>query len=130
MARSAERTEFLGDIITTAVEGGTGYWAQCSQYQYEYDGEICVCVGTRSGDEPTATLHELKDDDSGYEDEGLVLTLDNVAAAFKEIIETTTNDRWRKTLVEANRTNDAGDLDSGDCDAIAQVALLGEQVYA
>jgi hypothetical protein len=129
--RSPERTEFLGDIITTAVEGGTNYWAQVSQYQYESHGEIRVYTGERQGDEPRATLHELNDDETGYNDEPLDLTIDAVARGLGKITrgEVQINSELRKHIAEASRENDAGDIDAGDADVIAQVGLLGEIRY-
>ena len=65
--RSKERAEFLADIITCAVEGGTGYWAQVSQYQWINsfeDGRVMVVCGERQGDEARATLHEMNDDET------------------------------------------------------------------
>lgn len=129
--RSDARTGFLGDIITTAVEGGTGYWAQVSQYQYEYDGEIRVCVGERQGDEPRATLHELNDDENGYKAEGLELTVDAVASGIGKILrgEAVVSEGLKRRLAEASRENDGCEIDAGDADCIAQAALLGEVVY-
>lgn len=32
--RSAERTEFLTDVFTTAMEGGVSYWASVREYRH------------------------------------------------------------------------------------------------
>ena len=120
MARSAERTGFLGDIITTAVEGGTGYWAQVSQYTHtDVDGR-----GTR------ATLHEL-DDDEGYREEGLELTIEGVATALGQIRrgEIGINGRLRECIALGDRENDGGEIDADAADVITQIALLGEIRY-
>ena len=131
MKRTAERTEFLSDIIIAAVEGGTGYWAQVSQYQYVYDGEVHVYVGKRQGDQTRATLHEMNDDGDGYKAEGLDLTIDKIASALGKIVrgDVGTGERFRRRMAEASRENDAGDIDADDADTIAQIALLGEEVY-
>lgn len=131
MTRSPERTEFLSDIITTAVEGGTGYWAQVSQYQYVMDGEVCVCVGKRVGDGARAVLHPLLEDDSGYEVEGHEIT-PNVIAKGLGIVGTAgfgLNRDTRAAILLGNRENDAGEIDADGADAIVQAAIFGEVVY-
>lgn len=136
--RTPERTQFLGDIITTAAEGGTGYWAQVSQYQWIDDlgisrepGTIMVVCGERQGDEPRATLHELNDDESGYKEEGLDLTLDAVERGIGLILDGKVGvaTRYINRIAGASARNDAGDIDAEDADVIAQAALLGDIVY-
>jgi hypothetical protein len=133
--RSEQRAEFLGDIITTALEGGTGYWAQVSQYQYVSDGELRVCVGTAKtgagAGEACATLHELNDAGDGYKEQGLELTLDAVAAAIGKITsgQVSVGGMTVQAVVAASRENDADEIDADYADTIAQVALLGEVVY-
>jgi hypothetical protein len=136
MRRTEERTEFLGDIITAAVEGGTGYWAQVSQYQYvdrwsEPEGRIAVCVGTRQAGGARATLHEMNDEETGYKAEGLLLNADAVARGLGKIKrgEVQINDSLRALIMRADADNDAGDIDADAADVITQVALLGEIVY-
>jgi hypothetical protein len=129
--RSAERVEFLGDIISAALEGGIGYWSQCSQYQYELNGEIKVAVGKRQGDEPRATVHELNDDESGYKDEGLEITLEAVEKGLDMILGelVAVAEYHRESISRASDRNDAGDIDADDADVIVQVALFGAIVY-
>lgn len=115
---TAARAEFLGDIIIGAVEGGIGYWSQCSKY--------------RNVDEKSAVVHVIKDDESGYETDGLKLDIEAVERGLKLIREggCGLNLRTRKRLMLADRANEAGDLDAFDCDVIVQAGLLGEIVYA
>lgn len=132
MNRSAERTEFLSDIITTAVEGGTNYWAAVSQYQWiDRDGHVSVVVGEKVGDQARAVLHELKEDESGYKDEGMVVDLDVIAKGIALIRKPDfgVNTRIRQAITEADNENDAGQLDAGDSDCIVQAGLLGDVVY-
>jgi len=131
--RTAERVEFLGDIITGAIEGGIGYWSACSQYQWvDRDGKVRVSVGRVLGDEPRAIIHVIRDDETGYEDEGLALTLDAVSRGLRLIREggCEINSRLKKAIMLADRSNDAGQLDAFDCDVIVQAGVLGEIVYA
>ena len=129
--RSAERTEFLGDIVTTAVEGGTGYWAQVSQYQYVLDGEVKVYTGDRVGDDTRAVLHEMNDAEDGYKAEGLVLDLDAVAKGIGLIKrgEVGVGSAIKQTILLADAENDAGYIDADGADVIVQAGLLGEIVY-
>lgn len=115
MVRSPEREQFLADIVITAVEGGTGYWAEVSQYKNE----------TPSG--TYAMLHEIEEPDEG----GRELSLKNVAEALSDI-------RAGKVVMRADlldcikladKENDAGEIDAEGADVIAQVALFGSIVY-
>jgi hypothetical protein len=136
MRRTEERTEFLQDIITAAVEGGTGYWARVSQYQYmdrwsEPEGRIAVHAGTRQPGGTRATLHEMNDEETGYKAEGLDLTADAVARGLGKIKrgEVQISSSLRALIMRADADNDAGDIDADAADVITQVALLGEIVY-
>ena len=59
--------------------------------------------------------------------------LDALASAIRKIIAKDSTvklaDDYRQRIAEANRENDCGHLDSIDCDAIFQVAALGEVIY-
>lgn len=129
--KTDERLEFLGDIITTAVEGGTGYWAQVSQYQYVHDGEVRVYCGGRVGDGARAVLHELKDDESGYKAEELVVDTDLIAKGIGALLKNDAriNSQMKANIGQASRENDAGMIDADDADAIVQFGLFGELVY-
>jgi hypothetical protein len=150
-ARSAEREEFLASIVTTAVEGGTGYWATVSEY--EWDG-----LPDR---EVFAVLHETyepgEDDDTEviesngsvqarllglppetYRAQGMKLDITAVAKAVGKItrgevivgefgseFNRPLGDYAVKTIKEASDENEGGMIDSDLADIIAQVALLG-----
>jgi hypothetical protein len=133
VARSEARTQFLRDIITTAVEGGIGYWSQCSQYQWvdDHEGRVYVPVGERVGDCARAVIHVLSDDESGYVETGLIIDVEVIARGLKLITDggTNLNDRSRKLIRQADRENDAGYLDADSADVIVQAGLLGEIVY-
>jgi hypothetical protein len=151
MPRSDERTEFYEDIITTAVEGGTGYWAQVSQYQFSYDGETRLSVGEQVGEGTRAVLHAIKDDESGYEEEGHVLDAALIAHAFgvlRRLVQDRETDngqpgglsttkgenahlsaKHRKHLLGAYADLDAGDIDADDADILVQLGLFGKVVY-
>jgi len=131
-ARSEERAEFLRDVITTAVEGGIGYWSQCSHYQWvNRDGRVMVTVGERG--ERTdcyAVVHEVNDDESGYKEEALEINVEVIARGLRLLLDKQlVNSRMRNSIGQADRENDAGYIDSDDADAIVQAGLLGEVRY-
>ena len=70
MGMTATQEEFFSDVITTAIEGGVGYWSQCSQYQWvdEREGNrLRVVVGQRVPEEGTrATIEDMEDDNREY----------------------------------------------------------------
>ena len=150
--RSEERTQFLSDIIITAVEGGTNYWAYAAGYEW-------------SDDDPSTTQVYLADMEEvlEYEQEhGMVpdpkkgepwnhVTIETVARAFgilekahmgiderykeEALLNAETGKRMflhpdlRKRYLEANRENDAGEFDAGDADNIVQIGMFGTVVY-
>lgn len=134
ITRSAERLEFLRDIITGAVEGGTGYWAQVSQYQWidSMDNDaVRVTVGERVGDEARAVLHRLNDEETDYVAEGAVVDIEVIAKGVNLIIDGKVNvhQSYVDRIKLASRENDAGEIDSGDCDNIVQAGLFGKIIY-
>jgi hypothetical protein len=130
--RSEERTRFLGDIITGAVEGGTGYWAKVSQYQWQdSDGSIRVVVGQRVGDGPRAALHPLTDEQT-FSPDAVVVDVETVATGLNRIlVEPTCRLRadLRRTISEASRENDGGLIDAEGADVIVQAGLFGQVIY-
>lgn len=130
--------EFLSCIITTAVEGGIGYWSQVEDYKW---GDA-----TEQGDQPFAqvTIHEMAggdepaneiygDDWSGYyQKAGVVLTMDMIAEALRKIASDEEieycGQSWRNRMVDAMIEDEAGDIDSGDADNIVQVALFKDKL--
>lgn len=127
--RSAERTEFLSDVLGTALEGGVGYWSTA------FDIE-------RSGDYPdgdwyytAVTLYEDADGDKwcSQKDEecrGHKVDLTGVAHGIAALLKRVPRYRHHKLLADANRDNDAGDIDSDIADDISQIAALGTLTYA
>jgi hypothetical protein len=146
--RSAEREQFLADIITAAVEGGTGYWAQCARYKWEgLDAKDVHAVLLAEDDDDarekrreagakkraeTGDGRLTVDEALAIEGGGaLLLNIDAVARGIGRITrgEIQINASLKKLIAEASRENDAGDIDADAADAIAQAALLGELTY-
>lgn len=131
--RSPELATFYSDIIITAVEGGTNYWAYVSQYQWsDIDPEQ-----TRAY---LADMEEYDEDRTqspeDHEKEGNpwnLVTLDTVSKAFGIIMgpkeDIGLNDSLRARYSRAYREKDCGDIDAGDADNIVQIGIFEKVVY-
>jgi hypothetical protein len=120
--RSKERTQFLADIITTAVEGGTGYWAYTSGYKWsEEKPEIAE-----------ATLTEMEAASADEKVKSGKLTVDSIAAALGRIRrgEIKMGHQYLDWILGDDRENgDRCMIDAECADIIAQVVVLGDIVY-
>jgi len=127
---SPERAEFLADMITTAVEGGIGYWSTVSEY-----GWYCPQLGdgtTAPGPGGTATAHATIHDDDA--EEGIHIGLDEIDRALRRLAVEPVEGigkHQRRSITRAYIANDhtETDLDADDADAVVQVACLGSVVY-
>jgi hypothetical protein len=131
MAISIAREDFLSDVITTAIEGGIGYWSQCSQYQWVDstvgDGKLRVSVGQRRPDEGTrATIEDIEDDQREYHITPSVIH-NGIGEIEREIH--LARDDLREMILAASRENDAGMIDADCADVIVQAGLFGEVRY-
>lgn len=133
--RTPEREQFLADVITGAVEGGTGYWAVTLRYKWQglpaADVHAVLC--------PQEDWDELQDGPAALRKTSTlletgtahVLNVDVIAKALGKIArgEVSMNATLLGTILAANARNDGGDIDSEAADVIAQVATLGSIVY-
>ena len=121
--RSAEREQFLADIITTAVEGGINYWAAVSSYHWSFEEPATTKV----------TVHEMDDDEMDYKEVGVRVDIGCIAGAISKIIDRNVelhlHESYRQSIAEASSANDTGELDSIFADIIVQVAVLGDVIY-
>lgn len=113
-----EEEIFLSDIITTAVEGGTGYWASVSDYEWVMEGE--------SGWKPTTVILYDQEEDP---DAPLALNIEKVANGINMLIAGYPTRYVTDYTLKGLAALDAGEIDSDAADAIVQCALLGEIVY-
>jgi hypothetical protein len=150
-ARSPQRAEFLAGIITTALEGGIGYWAAAEEYRW-FDPDLSG--GTAEpGPGGTCTAYavlvpnqgEAGSEDWPVTDDGprFTLTLDEVARALGLIRAggvpgLSDTGMIRRMVMVCDRYNGqdvdgaafwAGDIDADVADAIVQVAVFGDVVY-
>lgn len=114
-ARSAERIQFLADVIVSAVEGGTGYWAAAGGYKH---------------DEPAQTqvwLHLEDDPDRKPEFVGIEAIALGIGRIKRDDFQI--NGELKKLIVEASAENDGALIDADAADVIVQAAIFGEIVY-
>lgn len=117
------------DILTTAIEGGIGYWACLlnddrhwikarEQWKTEHNGETpCYCdVAYQVMKNNHAVKFEDVEDGSIYE-----LTLDKLLNGCKIYVE--------KTKRDIHQIMNDSDFDAEDADMIIQYALFGEIVF-
>lgn len=146
-ARSTEREQFLADVIIGAVEGGTGYWAAVVAYGWEGLPAADVhAVLVPDDDETDAKVDALRvklgrkpspteaveagfayrvDIDTIAKGLGFVKDLPSIQPGMRAGI----GSELRRTILDASRENDAGEIDSNAADVIVQAALFGEIVY-
>lgn len=112
------RTQMFSDVIITAVEGGTGYWAQASAYKW-------------SGDDTYPASVELTDDIDANRDTHPVDIVTVANAMYRIVYDPTVklSASIREAVTTALFLPTHADLDAADADAVVQVALFGEVVY-
>lgn len=101
----------LRDLLCSAVEGGTNYWAQVSDLDR---------------DEPdleynAATFHELTDDDSGYVETGVKVTYLSLLRGLQLAASGT----YARHFSDFMQEND----DATTADVIVQLTIFGEVKY-
>jgi hypothetical protein len=109
---------FLADVLTTAVEGGIGYWAQITGSK-RAPGLDWIEI---------TLIDQIEDDNAPH-----VVTLADVARAIQLIM----TDSGVAThcagvagdIARAVAEGDAGHIDAGGADAVVQVAALGDTLY-
>lgn len=147
--RTREQATFLHDVFTTALEGGIGYWSQCSDYHIWKAGdeltpdihgfyavihptEVDEDFGTPAwgvfdGDADTQALRI----DINTVETGAVRLVDQVIAAVKNPDQIDFSRRYLRQFVIAWLTDgQEGDYDASVADLVVQLGLFGTVVYA
>lgn len=136
--RSAERIEFLTDVLTIAVDGGIGYWSQCSDYCYSSDDPaergVTLYVADVDADD---FIVPTEDDTVGSWGGGALparrvrVTLDTIAHGVSVVTsgKTTVHDSYVEWIYAASMKNDAGTLDADDADIIVQAGIFGGVLF-
>ena len=114
-----DREQFLDDVVSTALEGGIGYWSVCSSYKWKDVPETVAII--EEFDEGTGEPFGDKIRvDRALIEKGIKEILSGDGDVSKNLI---------KSVAAAYATNDAGDIDSDDADCIVQVGVFGKLVY-
>lgn len=121
---ASERDVALADVFVTALEGGIGYWSQCSRYVWSVDGTLegqardFVAVITETGDGDGTDVH--------------IIDRTVIARGIRKAYE---HGNWSTYHAAALRNlqfghYDEADYDSDTADLIVQFGLFGQQKYA
>lgn len=136
MARSAERAQFLADILTTAVEGGINHWATVLEY------DVAEYLATGDPGKVRVKLTESEEVDEDGDGMAYRVTIDTIATGVNKIANAAAEEikylpeRHRLLVAAASRENDFcpadgrySDIDAGVADTILQVAIFGRVFY-
>lgn len=127
MVRSPEREEFLADILTTALEGGIGYWSEATEYRWEglaHKDYYAVIVDAEADGEDEDFPESRIDIDVIAKGIATIKGFDYQPNYFGD-----GGAYWREFLL-ADRTNgEDGDYDAIVADWIVQAGLFGEIIY-
>lgn len=125
-----QSAQMLTDIITTAVEGGIGYWSALVVYRWTEGPEH-----THAKIVPATDEFDLHDDDGGElfsADEPAEITPEVVRLGMERIINGEA--KLRSDIVAAIAQSVAeqwgGHIDSEIADCIVQVGLFGETIWS
>ncbi len=124
--------QFYADVLTTAVEGGIGYWSRVSVYHWYHPGltEGTAAPGEHESANAYATIHPVEDDEWDVKELTIPLIEKALNAIDADLDHKLMSARWRRHILGAWFSDDAGDIDASDADLIAQIAVFGEQVYS
>jgi hypothetical protein len=150
-ARSAQRAEFLAGIVTTALEGGIGYWSAAEGYRWFAPD---LAGGTAEpGPGGTANAWAVIVPEEGCDGDhwptlpdgsrGFRVDLDAVELGLRRIAAggvrgLSDTGSTRRLVMVCDRFDGrdvdgaqywTGDLDSDAADVIVQVAVFGEVIY-
>lgn len=117
--RSAERTEFLEDILCTFAEGGIQMIGYIVERDFDADALKYNMVRVRYSDE--------EDDSPGH-----VVTIETIAKAFgrfKPYLENKISPEYKNRMNRLYRELDAGEIDAVDATNLVEIGLFGEIVY-
>jgi len=136
-AKSAERVQFLHDVMITALEGGVGYWSVADQIVRHENDDLWYAsyrLFCRDDDEPDGISECGKDE--GGKCTGHLIDPDAIARGMglatrpeRDSDEIGWHYSNRRHVIEANRENDAGEIDASDADCIVQLAAFEKVIY-
>lgn len=134
--RTPGRAQFLADIITTAIEGGTNYWAAVEDYRW-YFPDLEGGTAPRGPNNTANAYAVIVPDDPRYEDDwyqaigatSFTLTLDEIERALGLVRNSDINNDLAATIMFADKTNGDIEIDAEGADVVVQLALFGKVIY-
>ena len=122
-----ERKQFLFDVFVTALEGGIGYWSRASQYHIWKNRDTCE----EDLNGFYAVIHEWDEDAAKYETESHKIDIATIQKGIRKIVndEVELADTLIHIIKQANRKNDAGEIDSDLADCVVQIGLFDRLIY-
>lgn len=131
--RSTERTQYLHDIMSTALEGGVNYWSTARDIERTGTPEQRRDSAFR-WDYVAYTLTESPASDGCSHDDhqdaprcrGHRVDIEVVASGLSRMRKA---GDMRSHMREADDENDAGEIDAGDADQIVQWGIFGKGIY-
>lgn len=137
--KSPERLEFLHDVMVTALEGGVGYWSVADKIVRHENDRLWYASYVLFCEDPDEPKEAGECGLSTKEKpvpvcQGHLINPDAIARAMGLVRDPNNADiGWhisqRRHVIEANRENDAGEIDAGDADCIVQISAFGTVVY-
>lgn len=141
MASFADRQSFYAGIISTALEGGIGYWSAAEEYRWfdpYLEGGSC-----EPGPQGTANAYAVivpADEESSWaewpEHDGgqrVRVGIELVRRAVNQIVRGEVGHHIRDDIVTKIRRGlrewDAGEIDADAADVIVQVGVFGKVVF-
>lgn len=112
--------EFMSDVLTTAIEGGSNYWlkepeaVQKALVKRQRSGPVSISFTWMDAEEPQEKTVDLA----------------ALAGAVQRVVsEGLMRDDLRDSVLHAVASGDAGSIDADGADALLQIAAFGEIVY-
>ncbi len=124
--------QFLADVVTTAVEGGIGYWSQAEGYRWyspTLKGGTAKPGPGGVGDAYVERLHPYGHTYFVAQRLHVGTISIGLNKIDRDIDAQVIAPNERRRLLTAWWTYEAGDLDAGDADVIVQIGLLGKVVF-
>lgn len=114
-------SEFLNDVLITAIEGGVNYWAEIEDYETLTCGDCNLTIATAKLRE-----HEAEDDAGWY-----TINDDTIVTGYRRMThpEAIVNSQLRDEVTAAVKEDDAGQLDIEHADVLVQFAVFSQIVY-
>jgi hypothetical protein len=137
--KSPARIEFLTDVLITAVEGGIGYWSQCTNYSWSAEDPtergVTLYIEADQVDEGDYRLpigHGIVE--SWGEDLPVYVvrvTLDDIASGLGFVTrgESGVASDYVGRIFAASVENDCGEMDALDADVVIQSAIFGKVIF-